>query len=72
MYWEHIVYPAYIEAHQDMFEGGDVENGKPTGHRVPGLVVIEPVKKGAEMSIDDIVRRCCAALEDFVHASDAN
>ncbi|KAF8441777.1 P-loop containing nucleoside triphosphate hydrolase protein [Boletus edulis BED1] len=66
MYWEHIVYPAYIEAHQDMFENADVENGKPTGQRVPGLVVIEPVKKGAEMSIDDIVRRCCDVLEDFL------
>ncbi|KAG6378371.1 hypothetical protein JVT61DRAFT_14096 [Boletus reticuloceps] len=65
MYWEHIVYPAYIEAHQDMFENGDVENGKPTGQRVPGLVVIEPVKRWAEMSIDDIVRCCCDVLEDF-------
>lgn len=71
MYWEHIVYPAYIEAHQDMFENGDVENGKLTGQRVPSLVVIEPVKKGAEMSIDDIVRRGCDALWDFAHALDA-
>jgi len=68
MYWEHIVYPAYIEAHQDMFANGDVENGKPTGQRVPGLVVMEPVKKGAEMSIDDIVRCCCDALWNVAHA----
>lgn len=65
MYWEHIVYPAYVEAHRDMFENRDVENGNPTGQRVPNLVVIEPVKKGAEMSIDDVVRRCCDVLGDF-------
>lgn len=59
MYWEQIVYPAYVEAHRDIFENGDVENGKPTGNIVPGLVVIEPVKKGEEMSVEDIVRHCC-------------
>ena len=50
-----------------MFANGDVENGKPTGQRVPGLVVMEPAKKGAEMSIDDIVRRCCDALWNVAH-----
>lgn len=65
MYWENIVYPAYIEAHQDMFENGDVENGELTGERAASLVVIEPTKKGAEMSMDDIVRSSCDALWDF-------
>lgn len=67
MYWEHIVYPAYVYAHQEMFENGDVENGKLTGQRVPGLVVIEPVKKG----IDDIVWSCCDVLLDFARGWDA-
>lgn len=70
MYWEHIVYPGYIEAHKDMFENGDVENGKLTGERASGLVVIEPVKKGAEMSIDDMVRSCCDVLWDTARALD--
>ncbi|KAH0825719.1 hypothetical protein J3R83DRAFT_3914 [Lanmaoa asiatica] len=70
MYWEHIVYPAYIEAHEGMFENGDVEEGKLTGKRVPGLVVIEPVKKGGGMSIDDIVRSCCDVVWNFTHALD--
>jgi len=71
MYWEHIVYPAYVYAHQEMFENGDVENGELTGQRVPGLVMMEPVKKGAEMRIDDIVRRCCDVLLDFALRLDA-
>lgn len=70
MYWEHIVYPAYIEAHRDIFENGDVENGELTRERVPGLVVIEPVKKGAEMSIDDIVRSSCDVLWNFARELD--
>jgi len=61
-YWEHIVYPAYIEAHKDMFGNGDVEHGKLTGERVADLVSIEPVKKGAELSMDDIVGVCCDVL----------
>ncbi|KAF8549029.1 P-loop containing nucleoside triphosphate hydrolase protein [Imleria badia] len=59
MYWEQIVYPGYLEAHRDMFENGDVENGKLTGQR------------GAEMSIDDIVGRCCDVLGDYAHGLDA-
>lgn len=64
MYWENIVYPAYIEAHQEMFEHGDVENGKPTGERARGLVVIKP---GSETSMDDIVQGCCDVLCHFAH-----
>lgn len=68
MYWEHIIYPGYIEAHKDIFEDGDVENGKLTGESVPGLVVVEPMKKGAQMSTDDIVLSCCDVLWNFAHA----
>lgn len=67
MYWEHIVYPAYIEAHQGLFENGDVEHGALTGKRVPDLVVIEPMKKEAEMNMDDIVQSCLGVLWNFAH-----
>ncbi|KIJ06758.1 hypothetical protein PAXINDRAFT_91531, partial [Paxillus involutus ATCC 200175] len=70
MYWEQIVYPAYVEAHQDMFEHGDVENGKLTGEKeVTGAVMMEPVKKGEEMTMDDMVRRSCEVLADFMDKS---
>ncbi|KIJ08519.1 hypothetical protein PAXINDRAFT_18358 [Paxillus involutus ATCC 200175] len=70
MYWEQIVYPTYVEAHQDMFEHGDVENGKLTGEKeVTGAVMMEPVKKGEEMTMDDMVRRSCEVLVDFVDKS---
>ncbi|KAF8835547.1 P-loop containing nucleoside triphosphate hydrolase protein [Paxillus ammoniavirescens] len=70
MYWEQIVYPAYVEAHQDMFENGDVENGKLTCEKeVTGAVIMEPVKKGEEMTMDDIVRRSCEVLADFMDKS---
>ncbi|KAG9309342.1 hypothetical protein JVU11DRAFT_10578 [Chiua virens] len=69
MYWEYIVYPAYLEANKGMFENGDVENGKLSGESAPDLVVIEPTRKGAEMRIDDIVRRCCDVLWDFAHTA---
>ncbi|KAF9219557.1 P-loop containing nucleoside triphosphate hydrolase protein [Gyrodon lividus] len=67
MYWEQIAYPAYVEAHQDMFENGDVENGNPTSEKMQGLVVMEPVRKGAELSMEDMVRKCCEVLSNFVH-----
>jgi len=69
-YWEQIVYPAYVKAHKDMFEDGDVENGKQTGEKVPGVVIMEPVKKGEEMSMDDMVRRSCEVLAKFVQGSE--
>jgi hypothetical protein len=28
-YWDDIVWPAYIKAHKNMFEGGDVSRGEP-------------------------------------------
>jgi nicotinamide/nicotinate riboside kinase len=57
-YWEQIVYPAYVEAHADIFEGGDVENGAPTGNKVDNLLVIN----GLEMAMSDVVEKCCKIL----------
>ena len=40
MYWEQIVWPAYVAAHQGLFENGDVERGK--------LLVPDGGRQGAE------------------------
>ncbi|KAG2153639.1 uncharacterized protein EDB93DRAFT_1133879 [Suillus bovinus] len=66
-YWEKIVLPAYLDAHREIFEGGDVENGGLT-NKVEGLVLIEPEKEGKEMSMTDIVERCCQELYQLVRA----
>ncbi|KAI0256448.1 P-loop containing nucleoside triphosphate hydrolase protein [Lactifluus subvellereus] len=54
-YFEQLVYPAYVDAHRSIFTDGDVEGGSPL---LPGLMLIEPL----QMSMDDIVARCCGEL----------
>ena len=49
-YWEQIVHPAYVRAHGDIFEGGDVEHGKPTG-KVADLLLFE----GAQINMDTMI-----------------
>jgi nicotinamide/nicotinate riboside kinase len=56
-YWEEIVHPAYVRAHQDLFEDGDIEKGRPNG-RVEGLVLID----GLELDMEGIVNRVCSAI----------
>ena len=58
-YWEQIVWPAYVDAHKDMLDNGDVEHGKPNG-KVPGLILLE----GLELSMTDMVDRVCGVLDD--------
>ncbi|KAJ6497810.1 P-loop containing nucleoside triphosphate hydrolase protein [Mycena sanguinolenta] len=60
-YWENIVYPAYVDANREVFEGGDVEKGKPTG-KVEKLVLLESL----EMSMDEGVSRSCEVIAGFV------
>lgn len=60
-YWEDIIYPAYIEAHKEVFEEGDVEHGKPT-YKVEGLVLLESLN----ISMNDAVDRCCEVIEEVV------
>ncbi|KAF9047372.1 hypothetical protein BJ165DRAFT_1581582 [Panaeolus papilionaceus] len=60
-YWENIVYPAYLEAHQEVFENGDVHNGEPTD-KVEGLILLESLN----ISMTDAVERCCSMLKDYV------
>jgi len=54
-YFEQLVYPAYLDAHRDMFTDSDVEGGSPL---LQGLVLIEPL----QMNMDGIVARCCREL----------
>lgn len=61
-YWEQIVWPAYVAAHERML-GGDVEHGRPSGS-VPELILIE----GLELKVDDMVERVCTQLVDVVKA----
>ncbi|GLB37326.1 putative P-loop containing nucleoside triphosphate hydrolase protein [Lyophyllum shimeji] len=58
-YWEQIVYPAYVDAHRDMFTDGDVEAGMP-GDKVEGLMVLEPL----QMDMGEEVSRVCRVLEE--------
>ncbi|KAH7912288.1 P-loop containing nucleoside triphosphate hydrolase protein [Hygrophoropsis aurantiaca] len=57
-YWEHIVYPAYVDAHAPMFENGDVENGNYVDGTVRGLVVLD-----GNMTMEEMVERSCEVLK---------
>ena len=57
-YWENIVYPAYLNAHKDIFTNGDVEHGQLTLN-AGGLILIE----GLEISMSDAVEQCCSVLK---------
>lgn len=57
-YWEQIVYPAYVEAHREVFVDGDVERGVPTD-KVKGLLLLETL----EMTMGEEVDRCCRVLK---------
>jgi len=54
-YFDQLVYPAYVDAHRHMFTNGDIDRGSPL---LPGLLLIEPL----QMSMDDLVARCCEEL----------
>ena len=58
-YWDDIVYPAYVDAHKELFEDGDVENGKlnKSGEEIK-LEMIE----GLKVPMVDIIERCCRLL----------
>ncbi|KIM45070.1 hypothetical protein M413DRAFT_8407 [Hebeloma cylindrosporum] len=58
-YWEDIVYPAYLDAHKDVFVDGDVEHGQPT-NKIEGLILLESL----DISMSDAVERCCGMLKD--------
>ncbi|KDR75297.1 hypothetical protein GALMADRAFT_544473 [Galerina marginata CBS 339.88] len=58
-YWEDIVYPAYVDAHQEVFENGDVEHGKPTS-KVGNLILLESL----DIPMSEAVDRCCQMIRD--------
>ncbi|KAJ6602205.1 P-loop containing nucleoside triphosphate hydrolase protein [Mycena sp. CBHHK59/15] len=57
LYWEQIVYPAYVDANREVFAGGDVEHGA-AGSKVAGLVLLESL----EMDMGEAVERCCEMI----------
>ncbi|KAI0695952.1 P-loop containing nucleoside triphosphate hydrolase protein [Cerioporus squamosus] len=63
-YWEQIVWPAYVEAHEGILENGDVEHGQSNG-KVAGLLVFD----GLELSMSEMVERVCSVLDDGITAS---
>ncbi|KAF8906472.1 P-loop containing nucleoside triphosphate hydrolase protein [Gymnopilus junonius] len=58
-YWDDVVYPAYVEAHKDLFEDGDVEHGKPTS-KIKDLTLLESL----DISMTEGVERCCNVIKD--------
>ena len=58
-YWEQIVYPAYVEAHRHIFEGGDVEHGRVSRDDI-GII------NALEQSMGGIVERCGQDLVSYV------
>ncbi|TDL16669.1 P-loop containing nucleoside triphosphate hydrolase protein [Rickenella mellea] len=63
-YWEQIVYPAYVRAHENILEGGNVENGAPNGN-VERLLLLQ----ANEMSMTEVFNHACTALLQSVNAS---
>lgn len=57
-YWEQIVWPAYVSAHNDMFEGGDVDSGKPTGDTMREMLVLENEK----LTMTELINQCCEEI----------
>ncbi|KAJ3550929.1 hypothetical protein NMY22_g127 [Coprinellus aureogranulatus] len=64
-YWEDIVWPAYVEAHRDLFIDKDVEGGQLSGDKVPNLVLSEPL----QMSTTEVVAKSCDVIRTFLDKS---
>lgn len=56
-YWENIVWPAYVGAHEKIFEDGDVEHGRLNGV-IEDLVLLESL----EISLTEAVERSCQVI----------
>lgn len=61
-YWEQIVWPAYVNAHEKLFVGGDIENGLPKlrHRRIPDAVdedvsMGEAEEPGVEGGVDGLI-----------------
>lgn len=56
------MWPAYVSAHTDMLEGGDLEHGKPTG-KVEDLMLIEGLEKSMDETVDMVCERLVATVK---------
>ena len=61
-YWENIVYPAYLEAHQELFVEGDTEKGNLSGKKVENLMLLETL----QMTMTEAVGQSCEVIKDFL------
>ena len=60
-YWEQIVWPAYMEAHREVFVDGDVEHGK-SSEKVEGLVVVDAL----DVTMGEMIDCACEKLKKGV------
>ncbi|KAG8929931.1 ribosylnicotinamide kinase [Tulasnella sp. 418] len=67
-YFEQIVYPAYVKAHQEVFEDGDVENGQLSRKKVSDLILLD----GIALNMTEIVEKTCESIEEAVKAIEAS
>ncbi|GJJ06036.1 hypothetical protein Clacol_000223 [Clathrus columnatus] len=61
-YWEQIVYPAYVRAHQHLFTDGDVENGE-LNNRVPDLIMLDGTKQDMSQMLSRAMERVLEVSE---------
>ncbi|KAG9099374.1 ribosylnicotinamide kinase [Ceratobasidium sp. 370] len=58
-YWENIAYPAYIRAHEQYFEDGNVETGKCIS---PDMVVMEGRSQGHGITFEELFSSAAEAI----------
>ena len=58
-YFEQIVYPAYVRAHNHIFTDGNIETGRPN-EKVKDLLLIDSEGVG----MDEVLDRACKAVLD--------
>lgn len=54
-YWEKVAWPAYIHAHQHLFENGDVVNGK-LSENAGNLIMFEGAEVEMETMVNDVMK----------------
>ena len=52
------MFPAYVDAHKDLFVDGDVETGALNGQKVEGLVLLETL----DISMTEAADRSCTTI----------
>lgn len=71
LYFDEILWPSHLKAHSQLFEGGDVEHGKPAQRATAGevdsssppITVIEAQdKEGKARQLDEMIDEGCQVL----------